>query len=119
MAEPDANAVEIWEFQNSSGGWHHHMHMHMADFRVLSRSGRPPFPYEKGPKDVVYVGEGETVRLLVQFSPHRGYYMLHCHNAVHEDHSLMQQFRVGLDKDEADPNNPISAAPAVWDPDGT
>lgn len=116
MADPALDAVEIWELENSSGGWFHPMHMHLVDFQVLSRNGRAPFAYEKGPKDVVYVGENETVRLLVHFGPHRGRYMVHCHNLTHEDHSMMLQFRVGLGADEEDPNDPITAAPAVWDP---
>ena len=116
MADPALDAVEIWELENSSGGWFHPMHMHLVDFQILSRNGKPPFAHEKGPKDVVYVGERETVRLLVHFGPHRGRYMLHCHNLTHEDHAMMLQFRVGLGANDADPNDPITAAPAVWDP---
>src|SRR4029078_6220390 len=52
-------------------------------------------PYERGPKDVVYVGEGETLRLLMRFGPQVGRYMMHCHNLVHEDHDMMVQFEVG------------------------
>jgi FtsP/CotA-like multicopper oxidase with cupredoxin domain len=116
MADPALDAVEIWELENSSDGWFHPMHMHLVDFQILSRNGKPPFAHEKGPKDVVYVGERETVRLLVHFGPHRGRYMVHCHNLTHEDHAMMLQFRVGLGANEADPNDPITAAPAVWDP---
>ena len=116
MADPALDAVEIWELENSSDGWFHPMHMHLVDFQILSRNGKPPFAHEKGPKDVVYVGERETVRLLVHFGPHRGRYMLHCHNLTHEDHAMMLQFRVGLGANDADPNDPITAAPAVWDP---
>ena len=54
-ANPDLNAVEIWEFANSSGGWFHPMHTHLVDFQIFSRNGRAPFAYERGPKDVVYV----------------------------------------------------------------
>jgi FtsP/CotA-like multicopper oxidase with cupredoxin domain len=115
LADPALNAVEIWEIENSSGGWFHPVHIHLVDFRILSRNGRLPFPYEKGPKDVVYIGEDETVRLLIHFGPHRGRYMIHCHNLTHEDHSMMLQFRVGLGANEPDPNDPITAAPAVWD----
>ena len=115
-ANPDLNAVEIWEFVNSSGGWFHPMHIHLIDFKILSRNGRAPFAYEKGPKDIVYVGEGESVRVLMKFGPHRGRYMIHCHNTVHEDHDMMAQYRVGPadDVDEIT-NNPITAAPAQWD----
>jgi hypothetical protein len=115
-AEVPLGATEIWEFENGSGGWFHPMHIHLVDFKVLSRNGRAPFAYEKGPKDTVYVGENETVRLLVKFGPHEGRYMVHCHNLVHEDHDMMVQFRVG-EPGDPDPNDPMTAAPAV--PSGT
>lgn len=109
VADPDLNDIEIWEIENSSGGWFHPVHIHLVDFKILSRNGRPPFPYELGPKDVVYVGEGETVRLLMQFGPHRGRYMIHCHNLPHEDHDMMAQFSVGYNPNDPDPNDPIEA----------
>ncbi|WP_104197406.1 multicopper oxidase family protein [Cryobacterium sp. M15] len=114
-ANPALDATEIWEFENSSGGWFHPIHIHLVDFQILGRNGRAPFPAEMGPKDVVYVGEGETVRLLMKFGPHRGKYMIHCHNLPHEDHDMMVQFSVGLAATDVDPNDPISAAPPVWD----
>jgi spore coat protein A len=55
-----------------------------------------------GPKDVVYVGEGETVRVLMRFNQGQGRYMMHCHNLVHEDHDMMTQFEV-VGANEADP----------------
>jgi len=115
IANPGLGATEIWEFENSSGGWFHPIHMHLVDFKILTRNGRAPFPYELGPKDTVYVGEGETVRVLVKFGPHRGKYMLHCHNLPHEDHDMMVQFSVGLPDGAVDVNDPITAAPASWD----
>lgn len=115
VADPALGATEIWEFENGSGGWFHPIHIHLVDFQVLSRNGRPAFPYELGPKDVVYVGEGETVRLLMKFSPHRGKYMIHCHNLPHEDHDMMVQFSVGLAPTDYDVNDPMTAAPPAWD----
>jgi len=114
-AEVDLNAVEVWEIENKSGGWFHPVHIHLVDFKILSRNGKAPFPQELGPKDVVYVGEGETVRLLMKFGPHRGRYMVHCHNLPHEDHDMMVQFRVGLKEDDNDPNDPMTAALPQWD----
>ena len=64
---------------------------------------------------MVYVGEGETVRVIMKFGPHRGKYMVHCHNLPHEDHDMMGQFRVGLNEDDPDPHDPIAAAPPVRD----
>ena len=96
-------------------------------------------PWEQGPKDVVYVGEGEIVRVLAKYDmvkaehtithpvtrqPYTyktgkagatgaagGRYMIHCHNLPHEDHDMMQQFAVG------DPavNDPITSAPCQED----
>lgn len=118
IADPALNSVEIWEIENGSGGWFHPLHIHLVDFQILSRNGRAAFPHERGPKDVVYVGEGETVRLLMKFGPHQGRYMMHCHNLPHEDHDMMAQFRVGLKETDPDPNDPMVAARPVWD-DGT
>ena len=100
VATPRYGDVEIWKFENSSGGWFHPVHAHLIDFKILDRNGRPPFPHEVGPKDVVYVGEGEKVRVLTKFGEGRGKYMMHCHNLIHEDHDMMVQFEV------VDPDNP-------------
>ncbi|MER5674814.1 multicopper oxidase family protein [Pseudonocardia alni] len=107
FAAPAANGVEIWEIENTSGGWFHPVHIHLVDFRVLTRNGRPPRPEELGPKDVVYVGEGETVRVLMRFENQIGRYMIHCHNVSHEDHDMMSQFEVGTGGPD-----PITTAPA-------
>jgi spore coat protein A len=106
-ANPGFNAVEIWEFKNDSGGWFHPVHVHLVDFKILDRNGRPPFDYEKAPKDVVYVGENETVRVIMRFEHQVGRYMMHCHNMVHEDHDMMVQFEVGTGG-----HDPITTDPA-------
>jgi spore coat protein A, manganese oxidase len=115
IANPGLNDVEIWELENKSGGWFHPIHLHLVNFKILDRNGSAPFPYENGPKDVVYLGENETVRLITRFGPFQGRYMLHCHNVPHEDHAMMSQFRIGLQEGEPDPNDPIHAAPPVFE----
>jgi FtsP/CotA-like multicopper oxidase with cupredoxin domain len=92
-ATPLLHSTEVWELRNSSGGWFHPTHIHLVDFKILSRNGRPPFPYEVGPKDTVYLGENETVRVLMRFE-RAGKYMIHCHNLLHEDHDMMSQYEV-------------------------
>jgi spore coat protein A, manganese oxidase len=114
-ADPNPGDIEVMQFENRSGGWFHPAHIHLVDFKVLSRNGRPPFDYEMGPKDTVYIGEGETVRVLVEYGPHRGRYMVHCHNLAHEDHDMMVQYAVGWKPGDPDPNDPILAAPCVLD----
>ncbi len=118
FANPGLNDVEIWKIENSSDGWFHPIHIHLVDFQIISRNGKPPFDYERGPKDVVYVSEAETVEVLMRFGPHRGKYMIHCHNLSHEDHDMMVQYSVGLVEGQDDPHDPINADPAVLDPDG-
>jgi FtsP/CotA-like multicopper oxidase with cupredoxin domain len=111
VANPGLNDVEIWELRNKSGGWFHPVHIHQVDFKILDRNGQPPRSYERGPKDVAYVGEGETVRVIARFGPNLGRYMIHCHNLVHEDHDMMVQYEVGTGGDD-----PITADPARRSP---
>ena len=110
-ADPNPGDIETWTIETSGGGWFHPAHLHLVDFKILSRNGRPPFDYERGPKDTVYVGENEAVRMVVQFGPYRGRYMVHCHNAAHEDDDMMVQYAVGWKPGQPDPNDPILAAP--------
>jgi spore coat protein A, manganese oxidase len=93
-ANPGQCDIEIWDLVNT-GGWVHPVHIHLIDFRIISRNGLPPLPYEQGWKDVVLLDPSETVRVVARFFPHRGKYMMHCHNIVHEDHDMMNQFEVG------------------------
>lgn len=100
-ARPRIGDTELWTLENSSGGWSHPVHIHMVDFQIRSRNGRPPFAYERGLKDMVYLGPNETAQVLIHFSPPPaadptrptvGRYVMHCHNVVHEDHDMMNQF---------------------------
>jgi spore coat protein A, manganese oxidase len=130
VANPASGDVQIWEITNKSGGWFHPVHIHLVDFKMLTRNGKPVFNYEQGPKDVTFVGENETIRAIMKFGKAGdpstdGRYMIHCHNLPHEDHDMMTQFRVGADVDRdpdatkgpddpanANCNDPINADPA-------
>jgi FtsP/CotA-like multicopper oxidase with cupredoxin domain len=85
---------EIWVFENGGGGWHHPIHVHHNEFRILSRDGAPPQPFERGRKDVVNLLPGESVRVLMEFSAFVGRYPIHCHNTVHEDHAMMALWEI-------------------------
>jgi len=108
-----SGATEIWDLENEGGGWYHPVHLHLVDVKILDRDGRPPRPYETGPKDVVFLGENQRVRVVTKYpaatTGRTGRYMIHCHITTHEDHDMMLQYRVGA----APPaNDPIAAAPA-------
>jgi FtsP/CotA-like multicopper oxidase with cupredoxin domain len=141
---PRPGDYEIWRIENNSGGWYHPLHIHLVDFQILSRSGGSGRvqPWEKGPKDVVYVGEGEVIEVLVHYAmapkaypdggstgtagatgDRGGRYMIHCHNLSHEDHDMMGQFLVAASDGTTDlsptgPNHPVYAAPPVKPPTG-
>lgn len=136
---PRPGDYEVWKIENKSGGWFHPLHIHLVDFRVLSRKGGlgKVAAWEMGPKDVVYVGEGEIVEVLVHYAmapatypdgrstgqagataDQGGRYMIHCHNLAHEDNDMMGQFLVAPAVGDADlsltgVNHPFAAAPAV------
>ncbi|KAI8635383.1 Cupredoxin [Xylariaceae sp. FL1651] len=97
LADVPRGTVEIWELENGSGGWTHPIHVHLVDFRVISRTGghRSVEPYEEhGLKDVVWLAVGETVMVEAHYEPWNGVYMFHCHNLIHEDHDMMAAFNV-------------------------
>jgi spore coat protein A, manganese oxidase len=115
LGTPTLGSVEVWEIINESGGWFHPLHIHFVDFQILSRNGLPPEPYEIGPKDVVYVGEEQIIRVLIKFGPNPGRYMVHCHNLVHEDHDMMHQYIV-LDENGGYGDDPVWTDPALPGP---
>lgn len=91
LANVPRGTVEVWELENSSGGWSHPIHIHLVDFRVISRTegDRPLYDYEtRGLKDVVWLAPGETVKVEAHYAPWDGVYMFHCHNLIHEDVSV-------------------------------
>ncbi len=119
-------ASEIWEFRNSGGGMGgrmgggggrgrggrggggmmagHPMHLHGAQFRVLSRevdaAGRADWAamqhtlLDGGWKDTTLVMPGERVRFLVRYPRYPGLFLYHCHNLEHEDMGMMRNYRV-------------------------
>jgi spore coat protein A, manganese oxidase len=123
-ATPRRGTVEVWNFENDSGGWFHPVHLHLLHagfgFVVIDRNGTPitPKDQEWGWKETVNVGRNnESVRVLMLWpdvpvnpanstlSPVAGQkpvefferrYVFHCHNVDHEDHDMMGQFHVEL-----------------------
>jgi len=86
-------STEIWELRGN-GSWHHPVHIHMEEGRILSRNGAPPPPHERGRKDVFVLAPEERVDVLMKFRDFTGKYLMHCHNLSHEDHAMMARFDV-------------------------
>ena len=87
-AQPKRGTAEIWVLKGS-GNWHHPIHIHFEEGRILSRNGQPPEPHEAGRKDVYLLQPGDELRVFLRFRDFLGKYMMHCHNLVHEDHAMM------------------------------
>ena len=88
--------IEIWEVRNR-GGQAHPFHVHLVQFQILDRNGRPPSDAERGWKDTVLVPSGDLVRIIMRFERYADPqvpYMYHCHIMEHEDNGMMGQFLV-------------------------
>ncbi|QIN80167.1 multicopper oxidase domain-containing protein [Rubrobacter marinus] len=102
-ARPREGDVEVWEFVNNGGGWIHPIHPHLVNFKILTRNGRPPHPWESGYKETVFLDGNDRVRVLIKFpkvpiegtpGPYARKFPIHCHHIEHEDHDMMAQFEV-------------------------
>jgi FtsP/CotA-like multicopper oxidase with cupredoxin domain len=98
-----AGSTHIWELANQDGmmgmTMAHPIHLHGAQYRVLSRTGGAPNALregivDEGWKDTVVVLPGETVRIQITFSTQPGLYLYHCHILEHEDMGMMRNFRI-------------------------
>lgn len=92
--------AEIWNLNNPGAlMWSHPIHIHLEEFRILSRGGATPPPHERGRKDVVSLSRGgafgaSSASIFIQFRDMEGKYLMHCHNTVHEDHAMMVRFDI-------------------------
>ena len=79
-------ATEVWRLVTDM---HHPIHLHAAQFQVLSRAGKASGPYDHGWKDVIDLRPAEEVTIAARFTGYRGRYVFHCHNLEHEDMAMM------------------------------
>jgi FtsP/CotA-like multicopper oxidase with cupredoxin domain len=116
-ADVGQNTWEVWKFK-TGGGWFHPVHMHLVDFFLLRRDkevlgGIQPLGLRTNemfsPKDVFYLGPSEVIYVLARFGPHKGDYMFHCHNLIHEDNDMMRAMSM-IDSTMTS-KNPDSAKP--------
>ncbi|GAA3996601.1 multicopper oxidase family protein [Streptomyces marokkonensis] len=93
--EIEYGATEIWTVRNASTRLPHNFHLHLVQFRVLERDGRPVTSGpESGLKDTVALQPGETVKIQATFTGYEGTYVYHCHMIDHAAMGMMANFRV-------------------------
>ncbi|KAF8474630.1 hypothetical protein BDZ91DRAFT_711370 [Kalaharituber pfeilii] len=105
--------TEKWQMR-TAGGWSHPIHIHLAhDYQRQPTPGRTSvLPYESaGLKDVITLGENESVEVVARYAPWDGVYMFHCHNNVHEDNDMMAAFNVTSLSDFGYPDTTILVDP--------
>lgn len=119
------NSLEQWQFQNG-WNWSHPIHVHMEEHQVTQgapglygSSSDDPNNYSRWGGQYCWSGcnnngatgvnlaRKDTVRLVpkssatirMRFRDWLGRYVMHCHNVIHEDHSMMLRFDVGVTGD--------------------
>lgn len=88
--------TEIWNVTNGDAqyGFDHNFHIHLVQYRVLERNGKPPTLDDQGRKDVVYLPSGDTVKLQATFADYTGRYVYHCHFLEHSSIGMMANLRI-------------------------
>ncbi|MEK6279418.1 MAG: multicopper oxidase domain-containing protein [Acidobacteriota bacterium] len=109
----EQGSAEIWTFRNAGNDWAHPIHSHFTEFLILEINGKP-YPYNSvqdvnetfkpafgvneppikvfmgGPRrDVATILPGDEIRVFMRWKDFLGKHVMHCHNVVHEDHSMM------------------------------
>jgi FtsP/CotA-like multicopper oxidase with cupredoxin domain len=109
----EQGSAEIWTFRNAGNDWAHPIHSHFTEFLILEINGKP-YPqnvvqdasetfkpafgtnepplkvFMGGPRrDVATLLPGDEIKVYMKWNDFLGKHVMHCHNVVHEDHSMM------------------------------
>jgi suppressor of ftsI/bilirubin oxidase len=88
--------TEVWTITNATG-LTHSFHLHDVPFQVQTVNGTAPTGAAAQWKDTILVSPNSTYVIAMQFTDYSDdtyAYMLHCHNAVHEDEGMMTMLMV-------------------------
>lgn len=87
----EQGSAEIWTLRNAGNSWVHPIHTHFEEFQILEINGKPVRSGDvlKARKDVVSLGPNMEVKFYSRWRDFLGKHVMHCHNVVHEDHSMM------------------------------
>jgi suppressor of ftsI/bilirubin oxidase len=90
-------ATEVWTITNTSNLLHS-FHLHDVPFQVLAVNGAAPTGTLAGTwKDTIEMPAKSTRQIAMRFTDYSDdvyAYMLHCHNAIHEDEGMMTMLMV-------------------------
>jgi FtsP/CotA-like multicopper oxidase with cupredoxin domain len=98
------DTAEVWVLESSSGGWDHPMHIHFEEGIAFRQNGTTIAPQNRYRTDVHRMA-GNKLEVFMRFRDFpqpdfpgakgdAGRYVMHCHNTVHEDHSMMATFTI-------------------------
>jgi FtsP/CotA-like multicopper oxidase with cupredoxin domain len=106
LVQVKANTAEIWTFESNSGGWDHPVHVHFEEGIAIKNNGSNIGAASRVRTDVHRMA-GNKLEVYMQFRDFPdpkfygrgpkgdiGRYVIHCHNTLHEDHSMMATFTV-------------------------
>ena len=88
--------IEVWTITNDTA-LTHSFHLHDVPFQVQTIDGTAPTGAYAEWKDTILISPNSTNVIAMQFTDYSDdtyYYMLHCHNAVHEDEGMMAMLMV-------------------------
>jgi FtsP/CotA-like multicopper oxidase with cupredoxin domain len=88
--------TEVWTITNATG-LTHSFHLHDVPFQVQTINGSAPTGGYAEWKDTILISPNSTNVIAMQFTDYSDDtygYMLHCHNAVHEDEGMMAMLMV-------------------------
>lgn len=112
----EQGSAEIWTFRNMGNDWSHPIHSHFTEYILLEVNGRKVLrnEIEEGPRtmtkvyglaaqerrpigifmggprrDVATLLPGDEMKVYMRWNDFLGKHVMHCHNVVHEDHSMM------------------------------
>ena len=88
--------TEVWTITNATG-LTHSFHLHDVPFQVQTINGTAPTGAYAEWKDTILISPNSTNVIAMEFTDYSDDtygYMLHCHNAVHEDEGMMAMLMV-------------------------
>ena len=101
-----ANTAEIWTLESTSGGWDHPVHIHFEEGIAIKNNGSNIGAASRYRSDIHRMA-GNKLEVYMRFRDFPdprfynqgpkgdiGRYVMHCHNTLHEDHSMMATFTV-------------------------